>query len=281
LQLNHVIKGEDLAKLLLRLIDEHNLDINKLVGQCHDGAANMSGLHKGAATRITQIQPKALYVHCYAHRLNLATEAACCVYPQVCDVLATVQSISVHVNGSAKRQHLFKHVDERAKTNLKTFSNTRWLAKQHSLKAIIDSYSTIIDYLRVLGTHDKPIEASTARGLLRDIFSFQFIFIVHVLFKLFSFTNILSECLQKVDNNVCQAKNMADATILSLMELKLDDFDTIYNDCVKIAKNHGFKIPVEIEHVETQRACKRGRYTAEEVIVNIDEPAVVTNLYKT
>jgi hypothetical protein len=147
-------------------------------------------------------------------------------------------------------QKLFKHVDERAKTTLKTFSNTRWFAKQHSLKAIIDSYSTIIDYLRVLGTHDKPIEASTARGLLRGISSFQFIFVVHVLFKLFPFTNILSECYKKVDNNVYQAKKIADATILSLMELKLDDFDTIYNDCVQIAKNQSLKIPVEIEIVE-------------------------------
>ncbi len=50
--------GEDLSKLLLKLMHEHNLDIDKLVGQCYDGAANMSGIHKGAATRITQLQPK-------------------------------------------------------------------------------------------------------------------------------------------------------------------------------------------------------------------------------
>lgn len=37
-------------------------------GQCYDGAANM----KKASQEIKAIEPKALYLHCYSHSLNLA-----------------------------------------------------------------------------------------------------------------------------------------------------------------------------------------------------------------
>ena len=36
------------------------------------GAANMSGIHRGAQSRIRERIPTALYVHCNAHVLNLA-----------------------------------------------------------------------------------------------------------------------------------------------------------------------------------------------------------------
>ena len=37
----------------------------------------MSGLYKGLATRIKADSDTAIYVHCYAHRLNLALQDAC------------------------------------------------------------------------------------------------------------------------------------------------------------------------------------------------------------
>ncbi|XP_067943161.1 uncharacterized protein [Watersipora subatra] len=40
-------------------------------GQCYDGAAVMSGVKNGVATKVN---PKALYIHCYAHSLNLVAQ---------------------------------------------------------------------------------------------------------------------------------------------------------------------------------------------------------------
>ena len=45
-----------------------------MVGQCYDGAANMSGVQKGVAARMQEIVPEAVYVHCNAHRLHLALQ---------------------------------------------------------------------------------------------------------------------------------------------------------------------------------------------------------------
>ena len=55
--------------LFMRLM---NVSIDKLRGQCYDGASAMSGRRSGVAKRITDLQPKAIYTHCYGHALNLA-----------------------------------------------------------------------------------------------------------------------------------------------------------------------------------------------------------------
>jgi len=46
--------------------------MNNLVGKGYDGAGNMSGQFNGVQSRIRQKYPKAMFVHCAAHRLNLA-----------------------------------------------------------------------------------------------------------------------------------------------------------------------------------------------------------------
>ena len=56
--------------VLLRL----NLPISNCRGQCYDGAAVMRGVRSGVATQIAQDEPRALYVHCYGHSLNLACQ---------------------------------------------------------------------------------------------------------------------------------------------------------------------------------------------------------------
>ena len=40
------------------------LDLTNLRGECYDGAGNMCGPVKGAACRITEQYPQAMYLHC-------------------------------------------------------------------------------------------------------------------------------------------------------------------------------------------------------------------------
>ena len=76
--------------ILLRM----NLTINNCHGQCYDGASNMSGARLGVATRITDLEPKALYTHCYGHALNLATQDALKGVKIMEDTLDTVYEIT-------------------------------------------------------------------------------------------------------------------------------------------------------------------------------------------
>ncbi|ODM87805.1 Zinc finger MYM-type protein 1 [Orchesella cincta] len=66
--------GECLTKVILDSLQRFGLSLENLRGQCFDGAANMSGCFRGVQARIKSLQPKALYVHCFNHGLNLALQ---------------------------------------------------------------------------------------------------------------------------------------------------------------------------------------------------------------
>ena len=51
-----------------------NLRMENCRGLCFDGVANMSGVRSGVATKLSAIELRALYTHCYGHALNLATQ---------------------------------------------------------------------------------------------------------------------------------------------------------------------------------------------------------------
>ena len=56
-----------IAKLILDLLVQFNLPLKNCRGQCYDGAINMAGQRAGVATKIKQVELRALYIHCMGH----------------------------------------------------------------------------------------------------------------------------------------------------------------------------------------------------------------------
>lgn len=54
-----------------------NLSDIPIVGQSFDGANVMSGQKGGVQTKLKQIYPYAIYIHCMAHKLNLVIVDTC------------------------------------------------------------------------------------------------------------------------------------------------------------------------------------------------------------
>ena len=63
--------AESLSKYILDNLRKHGLDPSRIVSQGYDGASVMSGRYTGVQQRIKDVVPHAIYVHCYAHTLNL------------------------------------------------------------------------------------------------------------------------------------------------------------------------------------------------------------------
>ena len=70
------MSGAQLAKLILKALGDLILSIDDCSGQGYDGAGAVAGHINGL-----KLNSKALYTHCYSHRLNLS----------VCDALAIVE----------------------------------------------------------------------------------------------------------------------------------------------------------------------------------------------
>ena len=57
------------------LLCEHNLSLSNLRGQGYDEASNMQGDINGLKTLILKENKLAIYVHCFAHQLQLTLVA--------------------------------------------------------------------------------------------------------------------------------------------------------------------------------------------------------------
>ena len=68
---DETLNAEGLSNLIIKTLEKYHIDPMLMVSQGYDGAAVMSGHCSGVQTRIRQVAPKALYVHCNAHCLNL------------------------------------------------------------------------------------------------------------------------------------------------------------------------------------------------------------------
>ena len=63
--------ADQLTCLIKDVLIRSSLPLNNCRGQCYDGAANMSGRRSGVATQIQKLEPRALYMHCWATVLIL------------------------------------------------------------------------------------------------------------------------------------------------------------------------------------------------------------------
>ena len=69
-----LLSGKTAAEISQSILDElelNNLDVMMCRGQGYDNASTMSGIHAGVQQTIKNINPKALFVPCRNHPLNL------------------------------------------------------------------------------------------------------------------------------------------------------------------------------------------------------------------
>ena len=65
------LTAESLVKYILDTLRDFHLDSKCIISQGYDGASVMSGKLSGVQQRLREIAPQAIYIHCYAHTLNL------------------------------------------------------------------------------------------------------------------------------------------------------------------------------------------------------------------
>ena len=214
------------------------LNNQNLVATGFDGATNMSGSNAGLCTLIKQnMSPKSIYVHCYCHKLNLALESACQKIPAFQESIETAKTLYAYCEGSAKRHHLFQHIQDKAtKTTLKKLCETRWHHRYASFKAIKTSYTALLTFLSIQDDDLITKCGATASGLFKKIKKFQFIFYLEILFRCFKAVNILSETLQSIDMDIVKAQEMYQVTHNELVNMKFE-FSEFYVDITTIAES--------------------------------------------
>ena len=95
--------GADLCDVIVRCLNCLQFDLNLLIAQCYDGASNMSGRYNGVQARLKSLYPREpLFVHCWAHVLNLVIQDVVKSVHLCSRTFELLQKIYVVVEGSPK-----------------------------------------------------------------------------------------------------------------------------------------------------------------------------------
>ncbi|KYM96912.1 Zinc finger MYM-type protein 1 [Cyphomyrmex costatus] len=120
-------KSDTFFTIIQDFLLRFNLNMFDMRGQCYDGASNVSGRLTGLQARIRDIKPRALYVHCVAHKLNLVVQDGLENVLYAKSFIGTVKDLINFIRDSPKRLAIYKNLQSENAPNLSPFCPTRYL----------------------------------------------------------------------------------------------------------------------------------------------------------
>ena len=219
--------GQVIADMILDRVREYGLNPAFIRGQGYDGGGNMSGKLRGCAAIITQSYPKAVYIHCYSHVLNLCVAKAC-ELQVVRNVIGTLNQVCLFFNNSPKWQALLEHtINNMSKPStrkkLVDQCRTRWVAKHDSFHVFGKLYEAVVESLEEIVSNHRSWNNETitaANSLKAAITQWQFLIGFVVATRGLEYAKILTVSLQMKAKDIAKAFTEATTVIKALEEIR-------------------------------------------------------------
>ncbi|XP_047122997.1 zinc finger MYM-type protein 1-like [Hydra vulgaris] len=233
--------GAYMAETIIQQLEEMELPIDNLRGQGYDNGANMIGKKNGVQKKILNINPRALFVPCSAHTLNLVVNDAanCCL--MATSFFDIVQRVYVYFLSSTHRWVVF--TSHQPTLTVKPLE----IANDTSLTGSSGSTAR-----------------SDAKALANSVAKFKFVVSIVVWYKILFEINITSKQLQAKDLDTHAAVQQLQHTQAYLVDCRSDiGFARMLVDAAEIAKD--LEIPPTFEaEPRLRRRKKQFAYEAED-----------------
>lgn len=238
--------AECITAAIIDVLTRCNLDLSHCRGQAYDGAATMSGAYSGVATRVSVHEPRAFYVHCSAHNLNLCLQDVCKNSEPVKAALDFTAEVVNIIRISPKRLVAFETIqksqpetDEASiptRRTLKPLCPTRWTVRTAALQSVIDNYGCLQEELASLAMENTDA-GRKCNGYANLMNSFNVFFGLKLSVLLFSAAEQTNISLQSKDIS-CQERNTAIKSLVSYLTRLRNDatFNSFYEGVVSTAQ---------------------------------------------
>ncbi|GJW15624.1 zinc finger MYM-type protein 1-like protein [Tanacetum coccineum] len=189
---------------------KNHLSLKQLRGQGYDGASNMCGEFNGLKAKILEENNSAYYVHCFAHQLQLVVVAVARKHLGVVDFFDKLSLVTNVVCASCKR------------------------------KDILIECEKVLEFVENKGNNGST--QNQASGILVYFESFDFVFYLHLMKYILGLTNILSQALQKRDQDVVEAVSLVESAKEQLKDFRVNGFVPLLTKISSFCDKHNIKV---------------------------------------
>ncbi|MGI9555911.1 MAG: DUF4371 domain-containing protein [Cyanophyceae cyanobacterium] len=273
--------GEGLLNSFLDKAREWGLDIKDCRGQSYDNGANMKGKHKGVQARMLQMNPRALYVPCSAHTLNLTVSDGANVNAETVTFFGTITRVYILFSSSPNRWAILK---EHVPSNLHRATETRWESWIKALRPLRYQLAKVIDALDALDTYAvgraDGVTAAEAKFLSAVVSSWKFMVSIAIWFDLLFEINKTSKLLQAKEMSIDAQMAEIQRTTAFVQTYRNDGFVSAMVTAGEIADEVGLSQEERVfPTVRTRRKKRQFNYEMEDEIAGSSEDKYRTDFF--
>ncbi|XP_056145441.1 kelch-like protein 41a isoform X1 [Lampris incognitus] len=204
----------------------------KVVAQCYDGAAVVASGLNAVQAKIKEKIPQALFVHCYAHSLNLVMSQGTAKIKECKVFFSHLGGLAAFFTKSAIRTKLLDEICQRRAPRV---APTRWNFSSRLVCTVYEWREELLQLFQfIVDHHDDFAEDAvhSADGYITLLTSFEFCFLLSTFNSIFAYADALFGILQdnEFDMQFCLS-SIHD--FCSTTEREKGNFDAIYEDVVR------------------------------------------------
>ncbi|CAN6694897.1 unnamed protein product [Malus baccata var. baccata] len=211
----------------------HDLSYSNLRGQGYDGASNMRALvavtkkNSDVGAFFTLTNSLVNVVGCLCKRRDALREK------QQENLMKAIENDCLETGQGLNQE-----------TSLKRAGDTRWNSHYGALISLITMFSSVVDVLDMIVEDCYNDSAGEAKRLLKDLQSFEFVFLLFLMKSILGVTNDLSQVLQKKDQEIVNAMTLVKTCKEQLRCMRNDEkFHLLVDKVSSFCVEHEIEVP--------------------------------------
>jgi hypothetical protein len=216
---------------------------------------------QGLKTLIRQECPKAVYVWCHSHRLNLVIQAAMSCNLEVKNVIGLLQELHDFFGGHRRHSILMEHQKRTSKNplQLQRAQSTRWTSLPKAICTVKRIFASILSALDAIAVDSNMDVASVsgATGLGKRLRDFKVIIALIFLNEVFRIWGPVTRHLQGVGIDLSLASSLLSAGMKEMTTLR-ENADKAWKDIIHEAGLFAMTHNID-PHLNEERCRRRKR----------------------
>uniref|UniRef100_A0A6I8SVT0 TTF-type domain-containing protein n=1 Tax=Xenopus tropicalis TaxID=8364 RepID=A0A6I8SVT0_XENTR len=213
------VDATSIANVIMEQCIKFGLNMDKLYGQGYDGCSTMAGKEGGVQAKIKEKYPRAIFVYCASHKLNLVVNDLKAV-PDIRNAIGSGKAIIKFFRESPKRRSLIP--------NVPLLCETRWTAKYKSIRVFSENFDRIFQQLRDLVSTASGKISQEAHQLLCCSSTSTFLFCLVIMATYSARLEPLTQALQAVEMDIAKAHSHVQE-LIQIIQRKIKQITSIYN----------------------------------------------------